>query len=249
MATKPKTSEKNEDSKEVENINQDVQTHVNETDSDTTLNASGDEGDEGNDDDEDEGNQDGTRSEETQSDEPDAEAKRETLLATEFTMNGFEGETFGEIGQFIWDNIPGEKWDDRFDNMQSLITAMRVARDASKPKSTREVKSMSDVVRESIGKPMSELQAIKVKVVAGVNLPIPAVVKLAENKASPLYGYANEWMEKNNVKVVSEKKGSRGKASLFLRRRDYVVPGETDEGNDEAPQGASESQPEGQAAA
>lgn len=144
----------------------------------------------------------------------------ETLEA--FTFETVTAGNTAEIAQAVFARIEGKNYAERAELANTFITAMRKARDEGKV--TRPRRSIDVIIQEAIGKPLSELQAIKVPL-AGVSLPLTQVIRQATmEEDSPFKKLAQEFMATHKIKAVVGDKSSRGKASTFLRPLDYVEP-------------------------
>jgi uncharacterized protein YPO0396 len=132
-----------------------------------------------------------------------------------------------QTAKAIWSQIQGEKFADKADVLQEVMTALRKERDADDTKVTRPRKELEVILKEAIGKPMGELQAVKVPLM-DVPINIPTLVKIAcsvpeEGKPDhPLKKQAVEFMRANKLSVKREKKGSRGRETTTLIEGDIT---------------------------
>jgi hypothetical protein len=169
-------------------------------------------------------------------DEDDEEVEVEQLEP--FSLGNITNENVGEVAKAIVARIQGKKFSDRFDTIQELFGAIRDERDLTK--TTRAKKSLAQIVEEIQGKSLGDLQTIKVELPkTGLTLSVSQIARLADEsqKASPMHKPALKFFEENKLKLVEEKKSSKGKASMVIRHVDYVPP--TKEGEGEADQKAA----------
>lgn len=124
-----------------------------------------------------------------------------------------------ELAKGLTARVVAENNGERAEVVNSLIVALRNERDSTKVK--RATKTIDEVIKDSINHSMAELQATKVKV-AGISLTIAQIASIAEaTTPNPMKKSVTEFMEKYGIKIVSEKMKSKGKATKFLRSKDY----------------------------
>jgi hypothetical protein len=158
--------------------------------------------------------------EDTSADTTTPEEKKELAV---FSLGPVTAENMKETAVAVWERIQGEKYSDRADLANEFIKAFRDARDSGK--STRTKTPVEEIFKNAMGKSLADLQTVKVEI-GGVSLPIPQVVRLADEKSKqfPLHKNAVDMLKTHGVKAVAEKQGSRGKATTFLRPLDYEPP-------------------------
>lgn len=152
----------------------------------------------------------------------DAEIEGDADTTEAFTFETVTNENIKEVAEAVFARIKGEKYSDRVDTVNAFIGALREARDEGRTKRVK--RDPKDVVADAIGKPMSELQAVKFNL-AGIPLSLPQIMNIVESeKSSPMKPAAKKFVEEHKLVTVAEKVKSRGKDTKFLRREGYVAP-------------------------
>ena len=135
------------------------------------------------------------------------------------------------IATAIFAQMQGEKFEARSDLVQSFMSALRTIRDQEKEKTTtkRPRKSVAEVIAESLGKPLGDLQAATVVIAEVVPMNFSKLFEISsrvgddEVPQHPLNKAALEFIAEHRLSLVPEKTGSRGKGKLVLRQ----APAET----------------------
>lgn len=133
---------------------------------------------------------------------------------TEFTFGAIGADGHKELAEAIWANVQGQNYQERHDALQVLFSQMRDARDSNK--TTRSKKTLEEILQEAVGKPMGELQAVKVPLGA-ISISLPQIVKLAQSESEgAMEKMAKEFVTTHKLKIVKKKMSSKGKESTLL---------------------------------
>lgn len=147
-----------------------------------------------------------------------------------FTLTDIRSSNVKKVATEIWARIkaknkegkPSDSHGDKSDVLQELITALREVRDNDDNKTTRPKKSVEEIIKESVGKPMGELQAAKVNIL-GMSINFPTMIKIATSVAKegeaehPLKSDVVAFMKEHKLTVQQKKTaGSRGRTVTFL---------------------------------
>jgi len=112
------------------------------------------------------------------------------------------------------------------DKMQKLMDELRARRDASKPVLRRRLAS-GDVIAESLGKSLGDLQASYVEVTLGKDangkamtdrISIPKLRQFSEIDGHPYNAAANAFLKANKVRFIEREGKGNGKKQVAFER-------------------------------